>query len=149
MLEWTKRKVAAVLALLATGITGGVVVTRDGSDRPAERRAERTTRPAPQGAPATTRAQEPAQAEQPGPERRRASSRQRRSPRRSASTGRRRPGSVRTLRPGDTLWEIAGSQLPPGASDARIARRVRYLAQLNRLEDPDLILAGERLRLRA
>jgi Tfp pilus assembly protein FimV len=148
MFEWTKRKVAAALAVLAAGVTGGVFATRDGSDQPAPRRAEGTTQRAAEPAPTTTRAQESAEAEEPEPEGDR-ESREPPSRRRTASTPDASGRRIRTLRPGDTLWEIAGAQLGRDATNARIARRVRYLARLNELDDPDLILAGEELRLRA
>ncbi len=53
---------------------------------------------------------------------------------------------------GDSLWSIATRQLGPGASPARVARQVERLWMLNgdriATGDPDLIIAGQTLRLR-
>lgn len=59
------------------------------------------------------------------------------------------PRSV-VVAPGDTLWALAAATLPPQASDADIATRVRELHRTNRAiigADPDLILPGHVLRL--
>jgi hypothetical protein len=52
--------------------------------------------------------------------------------------------------PGDTLWSLAGADLPPGATDAAISRYWRRIYRANREvigPDPDLILPHQRLRL--
>lgn len=57
-----------------------------------------------------------------------------------------------TVRPGDTLWSLAGRDLGPGAGDARVAERWREIYRLNRAvigPDPDLIQPAQRLRLPA
>jgi nucleoid-associated protein YgaU len=54
------------------------------------------------------------------------------------------------VRPGDSLWTIAGADLPPGASDADVAAHWRRIYRLNRDvvgPDPDLIHPGQRLEL--
>ncbi|MGD9960418.1 LysM peptidoglycan-binding domain-containing protein [Nocardioides sp.] len=54
------------------------------------------------------------------------------------------------VQPGDTLWAITASLLPPGADDARIAAGWHALHQANRAligPDPDLILPGTRLAI--
>jgi nucleoid-associated protein YgaU len=54
------------------------------------------------------------------------------------------------VRPGDTLWALAQRTLPPGATDAAVARRWPEIHALNRAvigPDPDLIQPGQRLRL--
>lgn len=59
-------------------------------------------------------------------------------------------GATVTVRPGDSLWSIAARQLPPGASDAAVARTSALLHRLNRDvigADPDLIHPGQRLQL--
>ena len=50
------------------------------------------------------------------------------------------------MRAGDTLWSIAERRLAGGAPAAKVVDEVARLASLNRLADPDLILAGQRLR---
>lgn len=129
---WTKKKIAALLALLAGGVTGGVVATR-GGDEPAQRPAEQRTQAE---APAAEEPPEPEQAE-PEPARKERPRRRREAPR------------VRAIRSGDTLWEIASDQLGSKAPDRSVARRVNRLATLNDLQDPDLIVAGRKLRVRA
>lgn len=61
------------------------------------------------------------------------------------------PG-VHVVRPGETLWSIARSLLGQHASDAEIAREVHRLWELNARTiatgSPDLIMAGQRLRVR-
>jgi nucleoid-associated protein YgaU len=54
--------------------------------------------------------------------------------------------STYVVRTGDTLWSIAERRLADGAPAAKVADEVARLASLNRLADPDLILAGQRLR---
>lgn len=52
--------------------------------------------------------------------------------------------------PGDTLWSLAGDDLPPGATDAEISRHWQRIYRANREvigPDPDLILPHQRLRL--
>ena len=56
------------------------------------------------------------------------------------------------MKPGDSLSNIARSKLSAG-SDARVVAEVQKLAQLNlggriRSGDPDVLEAGEELRLR-
>jgi hypothetical protein len=59
-----------------------------------------------------------------------------------------RPRLVR-VHPGDSLWAIAGRQLPPSAPDAAVDRAWRRLAAANtdRVDDPDLIFPGTVLRV--
>lgn len=50
--------------------------------------------------------------------------------------------------PGDSLWSIAASLLPPGAGDPRVTDAWHHLHRANRSRigaDPDLILPGTRL----
>jgi Tfp pilus assembly protein FimV len=63
------------------------------------------------------------------------------------------PAEAYKVRRGDSLWPIAKKQLGPNSSQAQVARRVERLGTLNLRDriasgDPDLIVAGERLRLR-
>ena len=54
------------------------------------------------------------------------------------------------VRPGDTLWDLAGQALPGPATDRTLADRWRRIYALNRAvigPDPDLIRPGERLRV--
>lgn len=58
-----------------------------------------------------------------------------------------------TVRPGDALWPIARDQLAPSSSDDQVARKVEDLKELNiedhiQSGDPDVLAAGEKLRLR-
>jgi nucleoid-associated protein YgaU len=60
--------------------------------------------------------------------------------------------SARTVRvvPGDTLWALALSDLPDGASPAEVDERWRTIHAANHGvigSDPDLILPGQELRL--
>ncbi|MGH3357884.1 MAG: hypothetical protein ACRDO7_03715 [Nocardioidaceae bacterium] len=58
-------------------------------------------------------------------------------------------GEVVRVRPGDTLWDIASSRLPPGADDAARAAACRRWYAANRAvigADPDLLLPGTPLR---
>lgn len=52
-----------------------------------------------------------------------------------------------TVRAGDSLWSIAQDRLGSGASAQRILREVDRLWSLNGLDDPDLIYAGQQLRV--
>jgi peptidoglycan hydrolase-like protein with peptidoglycan-binding domain len=58
-----------------------------------------------------------------------------------------------TVQPGDALWPIARDHLAPNSSDNEVARKVGELKELN-IEDriqsgnPDVIVSGEKLRLR-
>jgi nucleoid-associated protein YgaU len=56
------------------------------------------------------------------------------------------------VRAGDTLWQIAASLLGPDAGPDAVASEVQRLWTLNADRvgsgDPDLIVPGERLRLR-
>ncbi len=57
-------------------------------------------------------------------------------------------GGPRVVQRGESLWLIAGSELPPTASDAVVGRRVDALYALNRRAiggDPDLIFPGTML----
>jgi hypothetical protein len=59
-----------------------------------------------------------------------------------------RSGSVRIVRPGDSLWRIASDALPPSASTSTICRRVETWYAANRAvigPDPDLIFPGTEL----
>ena len=54
------------------------------------------------------------------------------------------------VRPGDTLWDLAVRDLPPGAGDVAITRRWQEIYRANRSAigaDPDLIHPHPRLRL--
>ncbi|NYD40966.1 LysM peptidoglycan-binding domain-containing protein [Nocardioides panaciterrulae] len=60
-----------------------------------------------------------------------------------------RSGTV-VVRPGDTLWALAGRALPGAATDRTLTLRWQRLYALNRAvigPDPDLIRPGERLRV--
>lgn len=55
-----------------------------------------------------------------------------------------------TVRPGDTLWDLAAATLPHSATETEIDRRWRQIYQHNRSAigaDPDLIRPGQRLAL--
>jgi peptidoglycan hydrolase-like protein with peptidoglycan-binding domain len=96
--------------------------------------------PAPEPPPATTPARVPPPAAPAVPVQR-------------SADGRRADAVAYTVRPGDALWPIARSQLPPDSSDQEVARKVADLEALNvegriRSGDPDVIVAGEKLRLR-
>jgi hypothetical protein len=57
---------------------------------------------------------------------------------------------VVVVRPGDTLWDLARAELPPGADGATIAARVREIHRANRAvigADPDLIRPRQLLRM--
>jgi nucleoid-associated protein YgaU len=58
---------------------------------------------------------------------------------------------VYVVQPGDHLWAIAerviGERLGRAATDAEVVPYWRALIDLNRPPNPDLIFAGERLRL--
>ena len=64
----------------------------------------------------------------------------------------RQSASTYTVRPGDALWPIAARHLARSTSITEIARQVNDLESLNRDRiasgDPDLLEAGEELRLR-
>ena len=96
--------------------------------------------PAPEPPPATTPARVPQPAAPAVPVQR-------------PAAGRRADAVTYTVRPGDALWPIARSQLAPDSSDHEVARKVADLEALNvegRIGsgDPDVIVAGEKLRLR-
>lgn len=61
------------------------------------------------------------------------------------------PASTHTVRPGETLWSIAATELGSGATNAEIAAEVRRLWHLNAATigtgDPNVIRAGQTLRL--
>ncbi|MCG7426884.1 LysM peptidoglycan-binding domain-containing protein [Helcobacillus sp. ACRRO] len=59
------------------------------------------------------------------------------------------PGTTATVRPGDSLWQIASHTLGPSADDADIAALVEQIAAdpENRIEDPDLIHPGDELHI--
>lgn len=63
-----------------------------------------------------------------------------------------RKGGTYVVQPGDSLWHIAHTHLGGDPSNARIAREVSRLWALNNVAigtgDPDLILVGQRLKLR-
>lgn len=63
-----------------------------------------------------------------------------------------RAGRFHVVQPGESLWTIAKRLLGPDVSAARIAREVARLWALNEEQiatgDPDLLLAGTKLRLR-
>lgn len=56
------------------------------------------------------------------------------------------------VQPGESLWSIAADLLGAGASNAEIANEVRRIWDLNAdaigTGDPDLVMAGQKLRLR-
>jgi nucleoid-associated protein YgaU len=62
------------------------------------------------------------------------------------------PGGSRVVRPGDSLWGIANAELGGNASNAQIAQEVNRLWTINSAAigtgNPDLILPGQRLKLR-
>jgi peptidoglycan hydrolase-like protein with peptidoglycan-binding domain len=67
--------------------------------------------------------------------------------------GRSADAATYTVRPGDALWPIARRQLAPDSSDHEVASKVEDLEVLNVDErigsgNPDVIVAGEELRLR-
>lgn len=72
-------------------------------------------------------------------------------PERAVSAPAHRPAAgTATVRPGDSLWSLAASRLPAGASATAVATECRRLYQLNRAvigDDPDLIEPGQRLAL--
>ena len=61
-------------------------------------------------------------------------------------------GGTYVVRPGDSLWGIAKATLGGSPSNARVAGEVKRLWDLNDVEigtgNPDLIYAGQRLKLR-
>ena len=75
--------------------------------------------------------------------------------RETRAAGRARPASppaphTVVVRPGDTLWSLAGQTLAPGAPDAAIAQRWQRIYAVNRSvigADPDLLQPDQRLRL--
>jgi nucleoid-associated protein YgaU len=71
----------------------------------------------------------------------------------TTTTSKASPGDrFHTVHRGESLWSIASDLLGDGASDARVAREVNRLWELNadRIASgsPDLLFAGTRLRLR-
>lgn len=52
-----------------------------------------------------------------------------------------------TLQPGDSLWEVAERMLGAEATDTQIANKVHDIAALNNIGNPDLVLAGQDIRL--
>lgn len=52
-----------------------------------------------------------------------------------------------TLQRGDNLWEVAGRILGDAATDTQIANKVHEIAALNNIGNPDLVLAGDDIRL--
>jgi hypothetical protein len=61
-------------------------------------------------------------------------------------------GEVVVVQPGDTLWDLAATDLGPGADPAAIDARWREIYAQNRAaigSDPDLIQPAQRLRLPA
>jgi hypothetical protein len=52
-----------------------------------------------------------------------------------------------TIQPGDTLYQIATSLLPHGASPEEIWAMAYQIAKENGVENPDLIIAGKHLKL--
>jgi len=62
-----------------------------------------------------------------------------------------RHGRAHVVQPGESLWSIAKGLIGPGASPARIARKVHRLWTLNHdrigTGDPDLLMVGTTLRL--
>ena len=63
-----------------------------------------------------------------------------------------RQAAVVVVRPGDTLWNLARTGLPAGATDAAVAARIHQIHRANRAvigPDPDLIRPHQRLRMPA
>lgn len=69
------------------------------------------------------------------------------SARQPKESGGSRIGKKYVVRKGDTLGEIARASLPPGASKKDIRRTVLKLAELNSIDDPDLISEGATIRV--
>ena len=68
----------------------------------------------------------------------------------TGAAGVHRPARRVVVRPGDTLWALAGRSLPPGAGDGVVAAGWHRIYALKRDligPDPDLIQPGQRLRL--
>jgi hypothetical protein len=66
----------------------------------------------------------------------------------SAATDPAGGGSSVEVRPGDTLWAIAGRSLPAGANASQVAAATRAWHDANRVvigDDPDLIFPAQRL----
>jgi len=61
-------------------------------------------------------------------------------------------GRTHTVQPGESLWTIASDRLGAGAGTAEIAREVQRIWDLNAgsigTGDPDLVIAGQELRLK-
>lgn len=57
---------------------------------------------------------------------------------------------IYTVKPGESLWQIAERLLGQDATVAGVARRVKHLSSINsgRFNDPDLLRTGQKLRLR-
>ncbi|QQG36908.1 MAG: LysM peptidoglycan-binding domain-containing protein [Micavibrio aeruginosavorus] len=52
-----------------------------------------------------------------------------------------------TLQRGDNLWDVAERLLGENATDTQVANKVHEIAALNNIADPDLVLAGDDIRL--
>ena len=202
-MEWTKKKLGALVAILAAALTGGVVVARSGDDKvasnpaAARQEAEEAARD-PQkaaeeareaGKEAAAGADEAARDPSKAPEKagegaedvgkevkgggggggggqedqgrgdaggadrggrdgrgggaeRAGDTAERKASRRSGAP------RIYRIRRGDTLWAISERNLGSDPSNTAIANRVLVVARINDIENPDLIYAGDTLRLR-
>lgn len=137
---------AASGAVLANRVTPGTRPEAGVRRPPRHHHAARTARPRPE-----------APAREPAPETNQSGAGQvapaggsilRAAPRTDASAT-----ATYTVQTGDSLWSIAEEQLAPGGSVADVARQVKRLVGLNFEDrigssDPNLLVAGEKLRLR-
>ena len=135
-------------SLPPTGEKGPVVKGKQESGGGGERQPESRSAPAPEGGAPAPGATQPAAPEAPTP-----AGDDSGAPTAPAGGGAPapQPGGSYTVRSGDTLWAIAERLLGPGASIAEVAEAVDRLWKLNGdrigTGDPDLITAGQKLRI--